>query len=149
MEQNQESLFGLNIDQMIRSHLTETARWTKFLAIVGFIMCGLILIGGIFFATRINTLSNQYGYYRNTPGPGGMGALGIVIYVLIAVVCFFPPLFLFRFSDKMKTALAANNQVDLTTSFQNLKVYFRYIGVLTIIALAFYLLAILVIASSR
>jgi hypothetical protein len=43
-EQNQESsLFGFGIDQSSRAHLAEAAKWAKFLAIVGFVMCGLIV----------------------------------------------------------------------------------------------------------
>jgi hypothetical protein len=38
MEQNQgPSLFGLEIDAAGKSHLSETARWAKFLAIAGMI----------------------------------------------------------------------------------------------------------------
>jgi uncharacterized membrane protein (DUF485 family) len=55
---------------------------------------------------------------------------------------FFPCLFLFRFASKMKHALAANDQAQLNTSFQNLKSLFRFVGILTIIFLAFYAIAI-------
>ena len=32
-----QNLFGLNVDQSIKAHLYETAKWGRFLAIVGFI----------------------------------------------------------------------------------------------------------------
>ena len=44
----------------------------------------------------------------------------------------------------MKTALAGNDQEALNTSFQNLKKYLRYIGVLMIICLSFYALALII-----
>ena len=44
----------------------------------------------------------------------------------------------------MKTALASNDQVVLNTSFQNLKACFRFVGILTIIMIAFWLLAVIV-----
>ena len=51
-EQNQEtSLFGFGIDQSSRAHLSEAAKWAKFLAIVGFVMCGLIVVMAIFFGS--------------------------------------------------------------------------------------------------
>jgi hypothetical protein len=67
------------------------------------------------------------------------------VYIVLAVIYFFPCLFLYRFSTKMKTALNGNEQTDLTLSFQNLKSLFRYIGVITVIILAIYLIAILFI----
>lgn len=45
----------------------------------------------------------------------------------------------------MKTALNGNEQTDLTLSFQNLKVLFRYAGILTLIMLAIYRIIFLVI----
>ena len=140
--QNQESpLFGLTIDPMIKSHLSETARWGKFLAIIGFICCALIVMLGIYFVTAAGTIERTY---RINEGPSlsSLGPALAVMYILIAILYFFPCLFLLRFSNKMKMALAAENQADLTVSFQNLKVLFRYVGILTIIVLAIYLLAL-------
>ncbi|MGZ3959608.1 MAG: hypothetical protein ACXVBT_17095, partial [Flavisolibacter sp.] len=52
MDQEQSTeLFSLQIDSMTKTHLAETARWGRFLAIVGFIMCGLIVLGGIAFGS--------------------------------------------------------------------------------------------------
>ncbi|MES1219129.1 MAG: hypothetical protein ABUT20_26725, partial [Bacteroidota bacterium] len=66
MEQNQESsLFGLTIDQESKSHLSEAARWARFLAIVGFVICGLIVILGIFFGSIFSSMSSRYGRYGN------------------------------------------------------------------------------------
>ncbi|MFI5185916.1 MAG: DUF5362 family protein [Chitinophagales bacterium] len=141
--QNQESsLFGLNIDPVIKSHLSETARWAKFLAIVGFICCALIVVFGIFFVSNIGSFERSYGFNEG-PSLSSLGPTMVVMYILIAVLYFFPCLFLLRFSNKMKTALAADNQADLTVSFQNLKVLFRYVGILTIIVLTIYVLALL------
>ncbi|MBS1611091.1 MAG: hypothetical protein JSS70_20525, partial [Bacteroidetes bacterium] len=78
-------------------------------------------------------------------GAGGMlGSFVVVIYILIAAVYFFPCLFLFHFANKMKTALAANDQELLNTSFQNLKKLFRFMGILTIICLALFAIQLLI-----
>ena len=142
-KQNQ-SLFGMNIDETIKSHLNEAAKWGKFLAIMGFILCGILIIAGIVLATSVNSITSRYeGFYeRNTMQ--GLGAAMIFVYVIIAIIYFFPCLFLLRFSDKMKTALSTNDQLTLTAGFQNLKILFRYVGILTIILLAIYLLAFIV-----
>jgi len=143
-DQIQESpLFGLSIDPLIKSHLSEAARWGKFLAIVGFVMCGLIVLGGIIVATTVGSVERTYGSDIGTSISSSFSSAFIFIYIVVAVLYFFPCLFLLRFSNKMKSALAADNQADLTASFQNLKVLLRYVGILIIIVLAIYLLAIL------
>ncbi len=142
--QNQESpLFGLSIDPIIKSHLMETARWGKFLSIVGFIVCALIVIAGIFVVSTFGTIERKYTTYDGPSLGTSFGPSIIVMYIIIAILYFFPCLFLLRFSNKMKTALVADNQAELSVSFQNLKVLFRYVGILTIIVLAIYVLALL------
>jgi hypothetical protein len=147
-EQNQEtSLFGFGIDQSSRAHLSEAAKWAKFLAIVGFIMCGLIVIIAFFAGSFLAMMSNSYndGYRSPVRLTGGMGGVVIVFYVGIAILFFLPYLFLFRFATRMKTALNTNDQLTLNSSFQNLKIMFRYVGILTIVLLSFYALIILMV----
>ena len=143
-QQQQNSLFNLNFDQAIRTHLSEAAKWGKFLAIFGFIICGLIIVAGLFMAANVNELtstSRRYSMYDDGAALQGMGAMMAVIYIILAAIYFFPCLFLLRFSNKMKAALQTDDQAMLTASFQNLKVMFRFVGILTIIIIAFYLLA--------
>ena len=147
MEQNQDkSIFGLGIDPSSKAHLAEAARWARFLAIVGFIMCGLIVLIGIFAASFITSFSSKFGneFGGATSMGSGMGSLMTVLYIGIAILYFFPCLFLFRFANLMKAALATEEQDNLNKSFQNLKVMFRYVGIITIIVLAIYLIGILV-----
>lgn len=149
MDQNQgTSLFGLSVDQTSKVHLSEAARWAKFLAIMGFIGCGLIVIIGLFFGSFFSMFTS--GQYERTSPYGdigtsaGVGATVAILYILIALVYFFPCLFLFRFSTKMRAALAANDQEALNGSFQNLKATFRFIGIITLIILVFWVLAFII-----
>ncbi len=147
MEQEQQqpdSLFNLNFDQAIRAHLSEAAKWGKFLAIFGFIICVLIALAGLYMAanySEITSAGRRYSMYENSSAFDGLGTMMAVIYIILAAIYFFPCLFLLRFSNKMKTALQTDDQAMLTGSFQNLKVMFRFVGILTIIIIAFYLLA--------
>jgi len=146
MEQNQETnLFGLTIDTLSKEHLAEAARWGKFLAIIGFVMCGLMIVGGFFMGVFMSTLP---GGYRND-GFGGaaifpeLGILIPFIYIGFALLYFFPCLFLFKFSINIKAALHSQEQQTLNTSFQNLKKMFRFVGIVTIVLIALYLVLIL------
>lgn len=146
MEQtSNSSLFSLTIDPVTKSHLSEAARWAKFLAIIGFVFLALMVVGGLFVSTIMASSMSQFegGYGGGSANIfASMGAGLAVLYIILAVIMFFPLLFLLRFANRTKAALASNDQQVLNTSFQNLKAYFRYIGIITIIILAFYAIAI-------
>lgn len=145
MDQNvsSSSLFSLSIDPVTKAHLSETARWARFLAIVGFIFLGLMLVFGIFLSTYMSTIFGRNDMY----GGAGLGAsFGVgmaIMYIIISALWFFPLLFLLRFANRMRTALNGNDQQALNISLQNLKVFFRFIGIMTIIVLALYALIII------
>ena len=140
MEQNTSNLFDLQVDPQSSNYLREAAKWGKFLAIVGFILCGIMALMG-FFASSIMAA------YFNALGVGSYSSgfsVGFLIYfLLIATIWFFPNLFLYRFATRMQVALRNNDQPSLTGSFMNLKSCFKFVGILTIILLAFYLIIII------
>ena len=145
MEQTQDSsLFGLGVDPNTKTHLSEAARWAKFLSIVGFVVCGLIVLVGIFFGSVFSSINNRYGGNSGADVSGALASVMAVFYVIVAVIYFFPCLFLYRFATKMKVALASNDQEVLNSSFQNLKIMFRYVGIIMIIVLSLYAIIFLV-----
>ena len=143
MEQINQNLFDLQIDHQSNSYLSEAAKWGKFLSIMGFIFCGLFVIVALFAGTAIAT--SMSGFSSTSSGAGVMsGTIVTVIYIVIALVYFFPCLYLFNFSSKMQAALRGNQQDVLNTSFRSLKSCFKFMGVLMIIMLCFWILAIIV-----
>ncbi len=142
MEQN-SAIFTLTIDPVTKANLSETARWARFLAIVGFIFLGLIVLSGLVMSAAMS----QLGMAGDTSGFGaiaGLAGIGVaVMYLIIALVAFFPFLFIFRFANQMRRALSTDDQALLNTSFQNLKAYFRYLGIITIISLVLMALSVL------
>jgi uncharacterized membrane protein len=86
----------------------------------------------------------MYGGQFGTRGRGGvLGATTAAVYIIMAIFWFFPLLFLIRFANNMQHALASNEQERLNKSFQNLKVCFRYLGIITIIGLILMALGII------
>lgn len=142
MEQHSSSsLFNLSIDPLAKSHLGEAAKWARFLAIMGMVMLALMILFGLFFSSLIG--SNALNPYEDASEPSTsvgayMGTAMAVIYFILALIWFFPLLYLLRFSGAVKTALNANDQQALNTSFFNLKRCFRYVGIVTIVVLVFY-----------
>ncbi len=147
MEQQENSLFGLSLDATSTSHLKETASWARLLAIVGMVMCVLMVLGGILASvafSKVGELERDYG--RSGYGSGasaGMGAAIVVVYIIVALIYFFPCLFTLRFANYIKTAINANDQQALNEGLRNLKATFRYMGIITIIFIAFFVLGLL------
>lgn len=144
MEQNQ-ALFSLSIDPVTKSYLNEISKWAKFLAILGMIMMAVMVIGGVALAVGMSAamtdIDPEMGGTTGAFGSFGAGAAG-AFYIILAVLMFFPLLYLLRFSNRMRAALHGNDQNSLNVGFQNLKAYFKFIGILTIIILALWIVGI-------
>lgn len=132
MEQDQ--LFDLRFEHQTNNFLAEAAKWGKFIAIIGFIFCALMLLGGIFAGSIFATM----GQSSSLALMGG--GFFTAVYVVFAVLWFMPFLYLFNFASKMQVALRNNDQATLNLSFQNLKSCFKFIGIFTIIMLSIYAL---------
>jgi hypothetical protein len=136
----QSNLFDLQVDQTAMTYLRDAARWAKFLAVAGFIFCGLFVVVAVLFVSLLSSLFNSVG----ANGVAGIGAVPIAfVYILIAILNFFPCLYLYNFAVKMQVALAGNDQEQLNTSFKNMRAFYRFVGVMMIIGLGFFLLGIL------
>ncbi|HXJ99551.1 MAG TPA: DUF5362 family protein [Gelidibacter sp.] len=132
--------FELNVSSTIMGFLKETSTWTYFLSILGFIGIGLMLLFGVFFSVVMGLISGGNPY----EGLGmDMSYFGL-IYIVLALLYFFPVLYLFNFSRKTKLALKTNNNDDLTTAFSNLKSHYKFMGVFTIVVISIYILAFVI-----
>jgi hypothetical protein len=149
MEETQSySLFSLSIDPVTKAHLSETARWARFLAIAGMISLGLMVVIGvaysIWISSTMRSMQYRYGVQSSSGYTTGVAAGSALAFVIMAVVAFFPFLYMLRFANQMKLALYSNDQENLNTSFQNLKRYFRYVGIITIIGIGFWIIWLVV-----
>jgi hypothetical protein len=136
------NLFELQIDQPSQNYLSESARWARFLAIMGFIGCGLMVLGGLLFGSFFSLMMKN-AEPETTAAAGGMiSSLYAASAIMGAVLIFFPSLYLFRFSSKMRMATNNNDQSALTDSIKNLKSFFKFYGIVTIVVLSLYALAI-------
>lgn len=128
----------LEIDMTNGAYLGETARWAKFLSIVGFVLCGIIILFGLFASTFFSTIMADNPAMQMR----GMGTMLTILYIVLGVIYFFPCLYLFRFADRMKLALRVRDQTMLNDSFRSMKSCFRFMGIVIIVFLAFYAVAI-------
>jgi len=122
----------LRITNSIRENLLVTAKWARFLAIMGFIFTGIF---GIFaLVILISALSSGVPFFI------GMG-LG---YLIAAIIMIFPGLYLIRFAVSIEKGLRSNKQGEFDYGIQSLKSLFKFIGIYTIVILSLYILAIIV-----
>ena len=143
MEQSEKlNLFELQLDQTSINYLNEASRWSRFFAILGFIYIGLLLLFGILFGSFGSSL--MQGASGELEMPLRLSGVFIsFLLILIAAILFVPVLYLFNFSSKMRRALRNNDQAILTDSLKNLKSFFKFYGILAIVVLSLYGIAII------
>ena len=121
----------------ITSYLMEASKWGHFLAIVGYVMMGLLVLLAIVMMFAMSVVSEV----AHTKFPLWM--LGLV-YILLAGIYYIPITYLYKFSSQMQKAIQMQNEDLLTSGFQNLKSLFKFMGIFTIVMLAIYVLALLI-----
>lgn len=137
MEQ-QHQLSELYIDPVGAEQLSSIAGWGRFLSIIGFIFCALMLIAGIFAGEWFSRIYRAGSYSDEMAST--MAISTTVTYVIMSIVFFIPTLFLFQSSSKLRTALFAADQQLLNEGLMKMKASFRFWGIITIIILSIYAL---------
>jgi len=120
--------------------LVKAAKWGKFMAILGFIVTGLLLVSGILMSFVLNSVQDEM-VPLNIPFPPLVLS---IIYILIAGVYIIPVIFLNSFCNNILKAANFSSTEHLTTSLKNLKNLFVFIGVSTVIILLIYLIALII-----
>ncbi|MFL9484510.1 DUF5362 family protein [Chitinophagaceae bacterium LWZ2-11] len=135
--ENQNSFLELGIDPLSQNYLRETAKWNRFLGILGFIGSGLLILVGLFFVVAGSSISRSFSGSGMSGNIFSMfGASVGFFYIIIAILFIMPSLYRFNFATKMIKALDANDQQNLTEAFANLKSFSKFFGILAIIYLA-------------
>jgi hypothetical protein len=132
--QDETSIIG---NKEINGYLLETSKWGKFLAIVGYIVMGILILVAIFMMLGFSKLNSLPGV--KFP----LGALGFV-YILVGVIYYFPVTYLYRFSVQIKQGLNSKDMNTITSGYQNLKSLFKFMGIFTIVILSLYGLILLI-----
>ncbi len=127
----------LVIDESNKAFLIESSKWGKFLAIVGYVFMGLLALMGLFFMIGMSVMKSL------TDIPFNPGFFGI-IYIIMAIIYYFPVTYLYNFSNKIKQGIMNLNQQAMTDGFGNLKSMFKFMGILTIVMLSIYALVLVI-----
>lgn len=129
---------NLIIDWRSKEFLKETAKWTKFLAILGFVGIGLMVLGSLVMLFVPSSLMS------NGDFPFGGKIFMMLLYLAFAVLYYFPISYLYQFSENTKKAIENNDNNAIRDAFEFLKSHYKFMGILTIILLAFYAIIIFI-----
>jgi len=129
--------FEMKLNESAKDFLKETARWAYFLSILGYIGIGFIVFAALFAGTLFSAMGKM------NPAMGAMGSsfgmVMAVVYLLIAALYFFPVYYLNKFASNAKAAFTNSDTETLTTSFRYLKSHYKFIGIMTLVIFALYL----------
>lgn len=142
MEENSAfDSFQPQFTQEAKGFLRTASGWSMFLSICGFLS---VLFGFFMSIALFASLS-----LAPTPTPGAemlptMGGIGIIC----TLVLLLPVVFLFKFSLKAKKAADSDDVQEITAMFRNLKNYFMWSGILTIVWIVSYIVFMISVVST-
>lgn len=130
----------LVVSEVIRSHIYETTKWTKFLGIAGFVFSAFIMLAALSIGAVLNTPQ-----VSQALGPlASLGQVGIfMIYAVIAVLYFYPSLLMYKFSSKARQGILYGDQLALEESMEKIKQIFKFYGIITLVIVVIYLMIFL------
>jgi hypothetical protein len=128
---------GLSMSSEAMEFLYSTAKWAKFLSILGLVGLGLLVLMGFSMGALMNFIPGA-----NESLPPFMSIIFGFLYLVIAGVYLYPLIAMLKFANFSKTAYLDSNSENLTEAFRNIKGSFQYVGILTVIGLALNLISV-------
>ncbi|MEO0046712.1 MAG: hypothetical protein RL705_1903 [Bacteroidota bacterium] len=136
MEENQN--FGLQLQTAAQDYLRESAKWSMFLSILGFIGIGFMALMAILMTSAMSMMPD-------VPGPfGAIKGIISIMYLVFAILYLFPIYYLYKYADNTKKAINSQNPELLTNAFSNLKSHHKFLGISAIVVISLYILAAVV-----
>jgi hypothetical protein len=132
MEQNEEkSLFEMNMDSTTQSHLLSISKWTKFISVTGFIIAGLVLLLLVAYGAEIiKQFSVLFSF-----GNGDLAGAFIAIVLVVMLIFGFWLYFLFRASTLLKKGLQNRDTAQLADGFKAMRIYFVFSFVISTLSI--------------
>ncbi len=133
-----ENQQNLELNEQAIDALKTSAKWSMFLAIMGFIGIGLMIIAAAIMlmvasaipASPMNPIGNLKGYLSG-------------FYLFMALLYFPPVYYLFKYATDMKTALQNYSSDLVGTALNYLKTHHKYLGISIIAIMSLYVITIL------
>jgi hypothetical protein len=140
--ENTPEVRKIEIEEDTLKYLSTIRKWSMFLAILGFIGIGLLVLIGLVAGVFLSVFKSQ-----NSPF-GISESLVFLVIIVIVVLYFFPVLYLFRFSKHTANAVRLLDKLEMHKAIKNLRSYYVFTGVFVIVVLALYLVLFIVTGAS-
>jgi len=132
---------GLSLGSADLANLRTSAKWAKFLGIVGFVFTGLMIVISLVMMFAMGSLMSEIDELSGVGGVGGV-AFG-ALYLVLAIPYFFLSLFLYRFGTRTSQGVRSSDMPSISMGFEQLSKFFSVSGILMAILIGFYVLIIL------
>lgn len=129
---------SLYLDDIAIEHLRGARKWSNFLSIIGFVLIGIMILIMTAFLLLGTFVSSNDNLVRFT------SFVQIVPIALMIIIYGFPIYYLYQFGKYSSTAINNYDSDAIGLAFKYLNLHYRFMGILVIVVLAFYLIAIVV-----
>lgn len=133
--------FELAVSESALVALESARKWAMFLAVLGFIGIGCMVLASFAIGTILNSLSPDNPISSRFPT-----GIIMIVYLVLALIYFFPILYLYRFSTYSGRAIRERNSELLTLAVINLKSHYRFIGIMILVIFSTYVVALIGLA---
>lgn len=119
----------------IRSYIYDTARWAKFLAIVGFVLTAIMLLMVFFMGSLMQSDVFKTGEMASQ-FEGMLEGTFTIVFLFYALLIFVPSFHLFKYATSAINGVLYMDQEAMTVSASKLKSVFKFWGILMLIILS-------------
>lgn len=130
----------LYFTESIKNDIIRGAKWAKFLAILGFIGTGFMVLAGLVMFGLMGFMDSDMGPYSQMGPMADVFKFMPLLYILIALVYFFPCYYLFQYASKSTNAVINEDLPGMELAFTNQFRMYRFVGIATIAMMVLYAL---------
>ncbi len=133
-----ENQSNLELNEQAQVALRTSAKWSMFLAIMGFIGIGFMIIGAIAMTSIMSIIPSS----PMSPF-GSLKGFISGIYIVMAILYFPPVYYLFKYASDMKKALLSSSSDMIGVALGYLKSHHKYLGISFIVIISLYIIFII------
>ena len=133
-----ENQQNLELNEQAVDALRTSAKWSMFLAIMGFIGIAFMIIAALIMTSVMSAIPTS-----SMSPLGNLKGYLTGVYLFMALLYFPPVYYLFKYATDMKNALLTSSSNMVGVALGYLKSHHKYLGISIIVVLSLYILFII------
>ena len=133
----------LYFSESIKNNILKGARWAKFLAILGFIGTGFMVLAAQAMYGAMSFIGSDISRFDQMRPMGSFFKFMPLLYLVMAAVYFFLCFYLFQYAAKSTNAVINDDQSEMELAFTNQFKMYRLVGITTIVTIVLYALIVI------